>query len=763
MIFAALLLTCSLAACGGQNAENAQQESEETVVASETESAQEVQPQEIPEETQQEEAATSEEASDENMIENADFSNGVGKWMTYLNGGEAELAVNEEGQLEVQIGSVGNLDYSVQAYYDGISCDTGVVYKLAFDMAADKPRTVVWRVQLNGGDYHAYFTETIAAQQEMQHYEYELKMEEPSDPTPRLCFNLGTYEGDGDLGSHVVKLDNFEFSVLDASGKKEAADTAEVPDILVNQVGYRPGDRKSAIFRGEDIGDAFSVIDTESGDCVFTGEIAQAGMQDATQEMAANGDFSSVTEPGTYIVRSEGLGDSFPFVIAEDVYDGLLEDTFRMLYLQRCGGALSADLAGDFAHPVCHDKAAVVYGTDQKKDVSGGWHDAGDYGRYVVTGAKAAADLMLAYEANPALFTDDMKLPESANGVSDLLDEVRYELEWMLKMQDTSGGVYHKVTCANFPGTVAPQDETQELLIAPVSNTATGDFAAVMAMAGRIYKDVDAEFANECLAASKSALSYLETHLHDGGFTNPGEIVTGEYPDGNCKDEYFWALAELYKTTGDNTFDNKLKEIKTEELSDGLGWADVDMYGMYAYVTGPGADKTLQSALSGRLMTRADALLADMECDAYGSTITGAYPWGSNMTIANNGMLLVMAGKLAEGTDANKADSYRNGAARQLAYLLGNNANGYCFVTGYGSLSPLHTHHRPSQVLGKSMTGMLVGGPDSNLEDPFAQATLAGQPRAKCYADNEQSYSCNEVTVYWNSPLIYLLAGMMSE
>ncbi len=139
--------------------------------------------------------------------------------------------------------------------------------------------------------------------------------------------------------------------------------------------------------------------------------------------------------------------------------------------------------------------------------------------------------------------------------------------------------------------------------------------------------------------------------------------------------------------------------------------------------------------------------------EAYGVTITGDYPWGSNMTVANNGMALLMAYKLTGNKD------YELAAKRQLDYLLGTNCNSYCFLTGHGTQAPLHPHHRPSQAVGKCMQGMLVGGPDSRLEDPYAQAVLYGLPDGRCYTDNDQSYSCNEITIYWNSPLVFLLAG----
>ena len=100
---------------------------------------------------------------------------------------------------------------------------------------------------------------------------------------------------------------------------------------------------------------------------------------------------------------------------------------------------------------------------------------------------------------------------------------------------------------------------------------------------------------------------------------------------------------------------------------------------------------------------------------------------------------------------------------KQLNYLFGNNATGYCFMTGFGTLYTDHPHHRPSQVVGKTVPGMIAGGPNSGLNDPYAANVLKGVPPAKCYVDNAQSYSTNEVAIYWNSPVIYLLAGEIAE
>ena len=150
----------------------------------------------------------------------------------------------------------------------------------------------------------------------------------------------------------------------------------------------------------------------------------------------------------------------------------------------------------------------------------------------------------------------------------------------------------------------------------------------------------------------------------------------------------------------------------------------------------------------------ADTLLESCKKDGFFMGLK-TYAWGSNKDVADNGMLLLVANNLQPN------DEYVEYAKKHRDYIFGVNATGYCYVTGYGTLSPIATHHRPSQVLDTTMPGMLVGGPDGNLEDPYAKAVLYGYPKALCYVDNEQSFSCNEITIYWNSPLIYLMTGLL--
>lgn len=248
----------------------------------------------------------------------------------------------------------------------------------------------------------------------------------------------------------------------------------------------------------------------------------------------------------------------------------------------------------------------------------------------------------------------------------------------------------------------------------------------------------------------KKAAAYLDKNDNQP-FTNPEEIVTGEYPDNFDADERFWAYAELFKATGDPAYETAASDIDLEKVKYGLGWADVGYYATYAYLTSDYTNASFAKNVMTKMDDGAAQIVKNIGKDTYGCSIFKDYVWGSNILAADNGMMLSLYAEVS-GKD------YSTETKAQLDYLLGNNGNSYCFLTGYGTLTPEGTHHRPSQVLGTTLKGMLVGGPNAGLEDPYAAAVLKGKPQALCYVDNTQSYSCNEITVYWNSPLIYLLA-----
>jgi endoglucanase len=425
-----------------------------------------------------------------------------------------------------------------------------------------------------------------------------------------------------------------------------------------------------------------------------------------------------------------------------------------MFFMQRCGCRLSEDLAGAFSHHACHTAPARIYGTAHYADVSGGWHDAGDYGRYVVPAAKAVGDLLLAYMAEPAAFTDSWNIPESGNGIPDILNEVRYELGWMKKMQREDGGVYHKVTCAAFPGFVMPQEEIDELILSPVSTAATGDFAAAMAMAYRVYASFDLAFAQDCLTAAKRAWDFLSI-TPCIPFTNPSGIVTGEYGDDNDSDERYWAACALFAATGSQDYHDYIKNHLNPAWAADLGWADVGAYGnaVYLSIGDDMADTAAKGVIAKSLLQAADRLVEISRGNEYGIAVED-FIWGSNMVVLNNAMLLLMA------HDIQPTDEYIEYAKHYLDYIFGDNPMSVCYVTGCGDQSARHPHHRPSVAIGQAMPGMLVGGPDQHLHDTCAQEHLCGASPARCYIDDAASYSTNEVAIYWNSPLVYVMARL---
>lgn len=412
-----------------------------------------------------------------------------------------------------------------------------------------------------------------------------------------------------------------------------------------------------------------------------------------------------------------------------------LVDFFRF---QRCGCACVDPV---FSHPACHTAPAFIFGTDATQEVSGGWHDAGDYGRYTVPGAKAVLDLLAAYRIAPQAFA----------GIP-LLKEAKYELTWLLKMQREDGAAYHKVTCASFCGFIMPEEEKEPLLLSPVSTAATADLAAAMAAAALLFAKSEPAFADCCREAALKACAFLDT-APLLPFKNPEGITTGEYPeeDGSLEDELFLAAAAEYALTGTEAAAAKAEARYQDGLPLLLGWASVAGYGALL-LTDTLPEGAFKNRLLFNLNRQAEELLAAAKADAWGLSLKKDFPWGSNMLVCHNAILL-MAGYRRTGAEAMKA-----AAEGHYAYLLGKNPLSQSYITGFGSNAPRHPHHRPSGAKNTALRGMLVGGPDMYLHDPLAQDILAGKAPEACYLDKVASYSTNEVAIYWNSALVLLMA-----
>ncbi|MEC0240610.1 glycoside hydrolase family 9 protein [Paenibacillus dokdonensis] len=529
--------------------------------------------------------------------------------------------------------------------------------------------------------------------------------------------------------------------------------------IAVNQLGYRRRDAKIAIIPGQ--GGSFRLVNNESGEPVWQGETSAAVEDKASGETVSRGDFSAWEQPGTYRIESGEGQTSYPFVISDSVYQEAHHALLKTFYYFRCGMELEERYAGSWKHAACHQMPAIVHGDESRRvDAWGGWHDAGDYGKYVVPGAKAVADLLLAYEYYPHAFERLLPLPESNDVIPDVLHECRYELEWMQRMQDNeNGGVFHKLTTLNFPGPdIMPEDDTAELYVSPISATATGCFAAVMAKAARIYAAVDASFAAGCLNAAEQAWAWLAIYPEYPGFRNPPEITTGEYGDEQDADERYWAAAELYRTTGEGRYHQAFRQMAEQDTINKyeLGWADMGGYGTISYLMSERErDSGLAARLKAGLLQRANELAAVSDQDGYGISLRPEqYIWGSNMLVMNHAMLMLVADRLSDST------AYMRRAIEHVHYLFGANVLGKSYVTGFGIKPILHPHHRPSEGDGveEPVPGLLSGGPNQGLQDDYAREHLTGRAPAASFADIMESYSTNEVTIYWNSPAVFVLS-----
>ena len=292
-------------------------------------------------------------------------------------------------------------------------------------------------------------------------------------------------------------------------------------NVLVNQLGYYNNSPKFVYVTEQ--ADSFFVAEKNSGNIFYRGSLSLSSSKDSATGLTIYiGDFSDFTISGKYYIKTD-LGDSsFTFLISDSVFNAGYKMVQKAFYYQRCGTALLQQYAGVYKHNICHTADGYFHSTTGKtgtKVTTGGWHDAGDYGKYIVNAGITVGTLLMAYEQFPERFNaDDLNIPESGNSIPDLLDEVKYELEWFLTMQDSSGGVYFKVTRENFSGFIMPNKDTGKRYIYQISTTATGDFAAVMAMAARIYQSFNSSFSEQCLNASKKAWEYLQANPFNTAF-----------------------------------------------------------------------------------------------------------------------------------------------------------------------------------------------------------------------------------------------------
>ncbi len=279
------------------------------------------------------------------------------------------------------------------------------------------------------------------------------------------------------MDARTGREENDDFTSLGLSPEFDYEVPESLPSILVDQVGYSVGSTKIAMINGETPPETFSILEEQTGREVYTGKVENKGYDPYVNAYISYADFTEFNTEGVYYIQAPSIGRSYAFQIAEEPFENLFTRVFKQYYINRCGLTLSSELAGEAAHNACHSREAQMKDEAMiKLDVSGGWHVDDIGSRDVARGCQAVNTLLLAYELYTDAMGDDMGIPESDNGIPDVLDEVKYEIDWLLKMQDAkSGAVYASVS------SVDNKTAGYILYIDGITMDATIHFAATLA------------------------------------------------------------------------------------------------------------------------------------------------------------------------------------------------------------------------------------------------------------------------------------------
>lgn len=545
--------------------------------------------------------------------------------------------------------------------------------------------------------------------------------------------------------------------------------------IRVNQVAFYPQQQKIAVVEQAAKKGHVSIRNQQTGKVVGQARFVRISQSPWSKKHRMVVDFSQLTAPGRYTLEYQG--HTVPVEIHEQALQSVTAGAIKALTLNRSGMAIEGAWAGQWARPLGHPDtlvyihpSAVSPGRPAGSTISSpyGWYDAGDFNKYIVNSAFSVGIMLYSYEQNPGYYQQlKVELPEQNNQTADLLDELMYNLKWMLTMQDPyDGGVYHKLTTPNFEGFIMPVDARQKRYVVQKTVTASYDFAAVMAQAARIYEG-NPDYPYFAAHARRAALAaYHWAEQHPDAYYRQNEmnqrfqpaVTTGEYGDGYALDERFWAATELYRLTADPLF---------RETASGLvpqvftlpSWGGVSALGIFGWLAEPA--EPLAQTCKNLLLSYCDEHIKTLPTSSFHTPMGNTareYGWGCLAeTFCASGVALLYAHRLTGHA------VYLQAAQHNMDYILGRNATGYCYVTGFGVKSPMHPHHRISTADGieQPLPGMLVGGPNPGQQDrEISQLNYPSTEPDESYIDHVGSYASNEIAINWNASLIAALGWL---
>jgi endoglucanase len=520
--------------------------------------------------------------------------------------------------------------------------------------------------------------------------------------------------------------------------------------IRLNSLGFLPESAKQASVNAEC--SKFEVRDAATDKVVFSGQATGPQFQQDVNEKVWTADFSEVTTQGEYYLSIPGVGNSVKFPIGNQVYNQAYVTTMRGFYLWRCGMEVSGDYKGNPYHQdACHLNDGFddyIGKKDIKRDGTGGWHDAGDYGKYVVNAGVTVGILFMAWEHfKPSLEKITLGLPETAPGIPEFLKEMKWETDWLLKMQypDGSGRVSHKLTAVNFESFIMASADASKRYFTDWSSAATADFTAMMAQASRAFKLYDAAYSEKCLQAARVSYKFLKENPDNKGFVQ-GDFKTGGYQTDD-PDDRLWAAAEMWETTGEAAFlaDFEKQAAKLKfRVDENWDWGNQGNLGMFTYLLSDreGKNPAIQDSIKENCLNTAGRIVNNAIEDVYHRPLGGRYYWGCNGTIARQTVNLFVANQL------NPDPYYLEITLDAIGHLFGRNYYNRSYVTGLGVNPPMNPHDRRS-------------GAD-NIKEPWPGYLVGGGHKATDWVDLQASYSHNEICINWQAPLVFALAWFVN-
>ena len=516
-----------------------------------------------------------------------------------------------------------------------------------------------------------------------------------------------------------------------------------------NSIGYLPKHQKIASV--SKVFSSFEVVDVQTQQAVFTAKADGPYQQDGFDAKVWKADFSALKKEGSYQIKLDDGTLSPDFTISQNVYNHAFSTSMRAFYLWRCGTAVTGEHNGNtYQHGVCHINDGYLDYIGQpgvKKDGAGGWHDAGDHGRYVVNASITVGLLFYAWDHfNDKLKTLDFGLPETAAGFPQYLKELKWETDWLLKMQypDGSGRVSHKLTRLGFSGMIMPEDDHEKRYFTEWSSAATAGFVGMMAQAARYFKPYDEAYAQKCLEAAKLSYGFLAENIAYKRFVQ-GDFSTGGYQSPDV-DDRLWAAAEMWETTGEAVyladFEARIQKMDNK-VDENWDWGNISNMAVFTYVLSKreGRDPKLLQQVKDEIIEVANAIVDKANTDIYNRPLGNTYYWGCNGTVARQVVNLQVANMLIPN------EKYIETALDAIHHLFGRNFYARSFVTGLGFNPPMFPHDRRSEA--------------DNIEAPWPGYIVGGGTKATNWDDAMPSFSTNEVAINWQAALVYALAGFI--